>query len=220
VRRCLVLLTIAAGLATATAAGAPGDPQRQFTAADQAKARTIALRASDLPGSGWKGTRSSGGGGGLTCAGFRPDQSDLVETGRAESLDFERANIAFASSVTGIFRTKAMADAAFARVTGAGLVKCMRSVFTESLGSTPGVRVVGSREQRSPVPRVAPRSRAYRLGVTLEAAGQRVQAVLDTIVLGSGRANTAVLVVAVGEAFSGPALASLSRRVAARMAMS
>jgi hypothetical protein len=220
VRRSLLTLVLLAGLSASTAAGAPGDPQRQFTSADQAKARVIALKASDLPGAGWKGTRSAGGGGDLTCDDFRPDQSDLVETGRAESLDFERANVAFASSVTGIFRTKAMADDSFARVTAPGLVKCMRSVFTDSLGSTPGVRVVGSREQASPVPKLAPRSRAYRLAITLEAAGQRVQAVLDTILLGSGRANTAVLVVTVGAPFSKASLAALSRRIVSRMATS
>jgi hypothetical protein len=217
VLRLLLVFVLVAGLAATSAAGATGDPQRRFTAADQAKAHAIALKVSDLPGTGWKGDRSSGGGGGLTCTGFRPDQSDLVETGRSESLEFERAS-SFASSVTGIFRTKAMANESFGRVTAPGLVKCMRSVFTDAVGSTPGVEVVESRELRSPVPKVADRSRAYRLGVTLAAAGQRLQAVLDVIVLGSGRANSAVLVVALGKPFSAASLATLGRRIAARMA--
>jgi hypothetical protein len=216
--RRLLLLVLLLGLASAPALAGPYDPQRQFTAADTARARSVALRAADLPGRGWRGSPSAPGGGQFTCAGFRPDQSDLVQTGRAESRDFERADGLFASSVTGIFRTAAMAASSFDRVAAPGLLRCLTTVFSEAISQTPGATVTDPSALRSNVPRVAPRTRAYRLGLTIQADGRSVPARIDVVLLGSGRVNTAVLAIGIGKPFPPQALVALSRRVSARMA--
>lgn len=214
----LVLLACAALAAPAALAG-PRDPQKRFTPADQARARTVAVRAADLPGGPWKGSRSpSGDGSSLRCAGFEPDLSDLVQTGRAEGLDLERADGLFVTSTTGIFRTVAMARAAFARVAAPGLARCLRTIFTEALGAQPGLEVRRVTPRPSPVPRAAPLTRGYRLQVTIAAGGQIVESVMDVVLLGRDRANVALLVVGVGRAFPPASLAALARTVASRMA--
>jgi hypothetical protein len=68
------------------------------------------------------------------------------------------------------------------------------------------------------VPEVAPRTRAYRLALTILTDGRRIPARIDVVLLGSGRANTAVLAIGIGRPFPPQALVSLSRRVSARMA--
>jgi hypothetical protein len=221
VRALLVLLAVAAlaGAVAATALAGPRDPKRQLTPADNARARAIAVRAADLPGAGWRGMKTpTTDDSPLTCAGFQPDLSDLVQTGRADGLDLQRADGLFVTSTVSVFRTRAMATASFRRVSAPGLIGCLRQVFSEALGSQPGLTVKRLVRRPSPLPKVAPLTRAYRLEVTIAAAGQTIRSVMDVVLLGRDRANAALLVVGVGKAFPSAALVSLGRAVAARMA--
>jgi hypothetical protein len=220
-RALVVLLAVVAGaaLSASAALAEPTDPQKRFTPADQKLARGIVVTQADLPGTGWKGSRSpSSSDPSLSCAGFEPDLSDLVETGRAEGLDLERADGLYVTSTTGIFMTPAMAKAAFTRVAGPGLAGCLRSIFTESLGSQPGLEVKQVTRRPSPVPRVTPLTRGYRLEVMIAAAGQTVKSVLDVVLLGRDRANVALLAVGIGKPFPTASLGALARAVASRMA--
>jgi hypothetical protein len=221
VRAVVSLLALVAGAALAVPAALadPTDPQKRFTPADQKLARGIVVTQADLPGTGWRGSRSpSSADPSLGCAGFRPDLSDLVETGRAEGLDLERADGLYVTSTTGVFRTPAMAKAAFARVAAPRLAGCLRSIFSESLGSQPGREVKKVTRRPSPVPRVTALTRGYRLEVLIAASGQTVRSVLGVVLLGRDRANVALLAVGIGRAFPTAPLAALARAVASRMA--
>ena len=101
--RLAIAIAVAVVLAGTAVAANPHDPQKRFTSADQAYARTLLLKRSDLPGAGWQGTKS--GGDSSTCNSFDPDESKLVETGEQESLEFTRKG-AFVASMAAIFRTK------------------------------------------------------------------------------------------------------------------
>jgi hypothetical protein len=220
--RALVIalaLLVGAALAVPAALADPTDPQNRFTPADQKLARGIVVTHADLPGTGWKGSRSpSSADPSLSCASFEPDLSDLVRTGHAEGLDLERADGLFVTSTTGVFKTPAMARAAFTRVAAPGLAACLRSIFTESLGSQPGLEVKNVVRRPLPVPRVAPLTRGYRLEVTIAASGQTLKSFLDVVLLGRDRANVALLAVGIGKPFPAASLGALARAVSARMA--
>src|SRR6266581_9416567 len=100
IARLATLLVLAVVLTGTAAAANPHDPQKRFTAADQALAGGLVLKRADLPGTGWKGTKSTSDN--STCRSFNPDESKLVETGEKESLEFTRGG-GFVSSTAAVF---------------------------------------------------------------------------------------------------------------------
>src|SRR5207245_1105693 len=80
----LIFLFVAGPTGLALAAG--GQPKHAFTPAGQAVAKKIVLVRADLPGFTAKASTSNTGTT-PSCPGFKPDQSDLTEIGRAESPD-------------------------------------------------------------------------------------------------------------------------------------
>src|ERR671939_334739 len=120
-------------LAAGAAAGDPGKQKVELNAADQAAARRIVLRRSDL-GPGWTGGRIKPD---LTsqvsCPSYHPKVSDLVVTGAAES-QFRGTGIVLANEVE-IFRTAAMVDRDWRRSIVPAAVPCLRRTLTNGLGA-------------------------------------------------------------------------------------
>jgi len=203
----LVLALVAAALAVPAALAANGEPQRQFTRADQAKAKRASLKLSDFA-AGWKADPgSSGSGASPKCKSYNPDQSDLVETGKYNSPDFTRGDGSFVSVTTGVFKTTAMAKTAYSRVATPALPGC----FGELLGKQTKVTVVSAGPRRFPA--IGERSNAYRLVVGIKTPKETVNATIDMVLFTKGRTDVAMIFFGLG----GPLPSSLQQAATARV---
>jgi hypothetical protein len=200
------LLVLAAGAAAAD----PGKQKVELNAADQAAARRVVLRGSDL-GSGWTGGRikpdlSSG----VSCPSYHPKVSDLVVTGAAAS-QFRGTGIALVNEVE-VFRTRAMVDKDWRRSIVPAAVPCLRAKLTEGLGGR--AKVLSFR--RIPFPRVTAHTAAFRGIVSVSALGQTVRVLLDIVLIGKGR--TEISLDATAPAATARAVAAAERRLARKLA--
>jgi len=192
-RRGWIVLVLAALVGAAAALGQPDrhprDPREAFTAADQAWAKRIALKGSDLP-AGWRGTRPPSADD-PRCSTFDPDLSDLTITGKAESLNFTRG---FASilSETEIFRTAREAATSFRRGAKPQLIRCYDDLVQKEFAAQAQVRLISGRVV--PAPPVGDRRFAVQLVWELEAGGRTFRTYFDVFGWDRGRASTAVAV--------------------------
>jgi hypothetical protein len=212
-RRLLVTVSLVAALCVAGAADAGrGDPREALTKADQARAKKMLLRASDLaPGFV---ARRSGGDPDVYCAGV--DESDLTITGKASSPQFtlvDSTRLFVVASTVRVYRSARHATTSWRRGTSAKGIRCARKIF----GSIPGGKLRSFRSQ--PFSRVAPRTAAYRLVMDLPAAGTTIRTYSDVIVLQDGRSQAALWVLSGGRPLVRAELAAFARAIAGRMAM-
>jgi hypothetical protein len=215
-RRPLVLVLAVCLAVPAVALGAAGDPVERFTARDQAVARSLTLKRTDLS-AGWKATKPSDDGGDLTCPGFDPNLSDLTLTGEAET-EFEHPSVAFIGSSVSVFRTSAQAQAAWSRVVRPALLRCLVHFFREGVAESGGTVKV-TRRAKVAFPKVAPRVAAYRItaAVGSKGAAATVPFALDLVLLGRGRAEVAVLAMAPGRGVAPADLRTFGKLLAGRL---
>jgi hypothetical protein len=202
----LVLALVLAGNALADHL----DPQKRIRAADQARAKSMLLRQSDLPG--FQRQAPSGTDPHLTCPGL--DESDLTVTGDAEAPSWAVSVVLVTSSST-VYATQADAATSWRRGTSAAGTRCLR----EELGrefARQGTRVVSLR--RVSFPALAQRSAAYRLTLEGTAQGQTINAFVDFVVLMHGRAVAGLVVGSALVQPDRPAELRLARTIAGRMA--
>jgi len=200
------LLVVVAG----AAAEGPGKQKIALNAADQASARAVVLRRSDL-GAGWTGGRikpdlSSQ----VSCPSYHPKVSDLVVTGAAAS-QFRSTGLVLANEVE-IFRTVAMVDRDWRRSIVPAAVPCLRRTLTKGLGTQ--AKVLSFR--RIPFPQVTPHTAAFRGIVAVSALGQTVRVLLDIVLVGKGR--TEISLDATAPAAAARAVSAAERRLARTLA--
>jgi hypothetical protein len=184
--RRLALVLVAAGLTTGVAFAAAGDPVQRHTPADMQKARAALLRVADL-GPGWKAVAVNDD---SDCRAFRPDESDLVETGMAERV-FLAGGSRVGSSAE-VFRTEAHALASWRRTVKADALRCALEGLRNSLPR--GARATTVRLGRLAFPQLAPRTTAFRLVVRLTGIPNGpVLLYTDAVLLGRGRTIAALL---------------------------
>ena len=186
------------------------DPRQRIRAADQARAKAMLVRQSDLPG--FQRQRSSGRDPHLTCPGL--DESKLTVTGDAEAPSWAIPPVLVTSSST-VYATHADAQASWRLGTSAAGVRCLRDELGREFAQQ-GARVVSLRPMSFPA--LAQRSAAYRLTLAAVAQGQTITAYVDFVVLRQDRALAGVVV---GSALVVPDRAfevRLARTVATRMA--
>lgn len=210
-RLALALLLSLAAAGTALAAN-PHDPQRRYNAADQALAKRVSIRASDLPGAGWKATKASNGS--STCKAFNPDESRLVETGERKSPDFTRAG-GFVASASSVYRSAADAQASWNLEVKPAMLSCLGEGFKQAAAS--GMRVTILSKGRLAFPRLAPRTAAFRVRVRYEIQSLRIPANLDVILLGPDRVDAALFLQSAGAPLQ-PLPAGLEQMLAQRLA--
>ena len=122
-------MVVALALTVSTAALAVrGEPQKQLTPADKARARSILLKKSDL-GPGFKPTPQSAAEVDFYCKAL--DEADLTLTGEAESPQFERG-IVFVSSSAQVYGSRADASTSWRRGTTAAGERCAHDVLAGS----------------------------------------------------------------------------------------
>jgi hypothetical protein len=211
--RTLVTVAFLALIATGAALAASGDPQKHYTPADTAKAKNVVLKLSDLP-AGWAGKKSTGSGGHLQCKSFKPDESDLVKTGNADSYDFSKG-LYFIESSASIFRSAAQAQASWDRVVRPGLLTCLRSIFEQ--GASSGAATTTATGQGAlAFPKLAPRTAAFRITFQTKSGSQTLNGDIDVVLLGRNRIDAVMLFVGFGTP-NGTLEQHLAGVVAARM---
>jgi len=197
-------------LAASAAASDPGKQKIELNAADQAAARTVVLRGSDL-GAGWTGGRIKPD---LTsqvsCPSYHPKVSDLVVTGAAES-QFRGTGIVVANEVE-IFRTAAMVERDWRRSIVPAAVPCLRATLTKGLGGQ--AKVLSFR--RISFPLVTRHTAAFRGIVAVSALGQTVRVLIDVVLMGKGR--TEISLDATAPALTARAVSLAERRLARTLA--
>ena len=206
----LVLALAGAFAALATAALAANcEPQKKHNAVDMARARSVVLRTADF-GAGWTSKPSSSSGN-PRCKDFAPDESDLVETGSADSPDFQKG-LRYVSSSAALYKTASQAQTSWNRVVKPGLLRCLGSIF-EKGATTATVTTKILAEGTLSFPKLAPRAAAYRLTFSAASQGVTLKGAVDLILLGKGRIDAVMISVSFGI----PPLAD-ERRLAALMA--
>jgi hypothetical protein len=217
-RRCVpaivAALVVVAPAAALTAAG--HDPQKRLNPRDQATARALLLTQADL-GSDWSSKPPPASrGDGLSCRGFDPDLSDLVETGEARSPVFARAITSTIFSSAAVYADARTAAAAWKRVMRPALVRCLTSLLVEG-GSTSGLDIKTLSSGPLRFPHVAPRTAAFRIAVEVKALGVALQITIDLVALGSGRSEAVLFLISAQQPFSGTLERRLARIVSARL---
>jgi len=199
-------------LATAAAVWAgDGKYQIRLNAADQAAARAVVIRASDLGSSGWQGGRVkpslSDLSSGLSCPNSHPQPSDLVITGAAGAR-YRRSAFEF-DSVSEVLKTRRMVALDWRRsVLVSGALPCLRREMINGLGSS--AKLVSFR--KLPFPHVSTYAALFRRVISAQASGQNVRIVVDLLLLGQSR--TEVTLNVAGPASATSAISAAERRLA------
>jgi hypothetical protein len=142
----LVLAAVLLGAAPA-AARHPRDPREAFTPADQARARRIALRLTDLPAT-WDRLPPRV----LAeprCPGGDADMSDLTLTGKSISRDFNSGTTTALGGAR-VFRTTREAVTYHRRAPKVELGRCYVALFGRGLDPGDTIALVSSRAVREP----------------------------------------------------------------------
>jgi hypothetical protein len=190
--RLLAVAVSAALVASATvAAGLAGDGGRakvRLTARDQAVARAVLIRRSDLrPSAGWTGGRIRPDLTPPTCPNYHPKQSDLVVTGAA-AVTWRMSGPTFRQfgSEATVLRTRRMVRLDWQRSTSrpAALLSCLRQTLVKAFGSS--ARLISL--ETLDVPPIAPCALAFH--AMLVVRGQR--GVFEDIGLCRGRTEIEV----------------------------
>jgi hypothetical protein len=209
-KRGTTLALAASALALVSAAGvSAGDGKQQIklTERDQAAARAVVLRRTDL-GSSWQGgpvkpDLSST----PNCPNFHPKVSDLVVTGAAETA-FQRSSLEF-SSVAEVLRTRRMVRLDWRRsVVPRGAVPCLRRTLANGL--PPGARVVSF--ARVPAPHVGARSARFRGVIRIDVFGRTTRLVTDIVI--TFRSRTEITLNAAGPASAARSISAAEARLA------
>ena len=141
-RAALVAAAIAIGgsfWAVGTAYSAPGDPKTDFNASDQAYARTLVLRQSDLPRVSWIAKPTDFSQPNPPCIVEHYSESTLTLTGRAGRTYTQQRGptLSVIESDAGVFRSASQATADYTTLSKPGLARCFASSLTDNL--LPGV---------------------------------------------------------------------------------
>ncbi len=186
----LALVVTAAAICSGAAYAASAPPRAEHTSDGTKLAQASILRVGDF-GTSWTQTAASGASSGLnlSCQGFTPKQSDLVEIGSATSPNFKGSTIGpFVFQNTSVYESPKTAMTLWKRAVKAQLVECVAQSL-EALTSR-GVRVSITSRDTIPLGELADRSASYRVVATLSTKKQRLKTYFDVVLLASGRTIT------------------------------
>lgn len=208
-----VVALVGAGVAMAAN---PHAPKKVIVPAVQARAKAINVKLSDLPAAGWKTNPPQPDTGTPRCSYYNPDQSDLTENGDANSPQFTLGSGSFVSSSTSIFETDAQGRTAYARVVQPKLPLCLAEIFRKGAGFA-GKVTVASAGARA-FPKLAERSKAYRIVADFKSSAGKVRTILDVVVMNRAKVDAVVFFAAIGGSFNDSFEQRVTRRVATRTA--
>lgn len=212
-RRLLACASLFVFLAvSASALATHQDPQKRLTKADNARARAMLVKRTDLP-TGFRPQLSGGSDPHSACS-ASVSESDLTITGDAEGQQLA-LGVVFVSSAARVYKSVADASASWRRSISAAGTKCATQVLRREFAKQ-GVGLVSLREVS--FPRVSERSVAYRVELSAMTSQGTAPVYVDIVALLRARGQATVIV---GSALVPPQRAEelrLARIVADRMA--
>ena len=212
-RRLLACVSVLAFLVVSASAPATHqDPQKRLTKADNARARAMLVKRSDLP-IGFRPQLSGGPDPHVDCS-ASVSESDLTVTGEAEGQQLA-LGVVLVSSTARIYKSVADASASWRRSTSAAGTKCATQLLRREFAKQ-GFGLVSLR--KISFPRVSERSVAYRAELSGMTSQGTVPVYIDIVPLLRSRSQATVIV---GSAVVPPERAEemrLARLVAGRMA--
>jgi hypothetical protein len=175
---------------------AGGGYQIRFNPRDQAAARAVVIRRSDLGSSAWQGGPAKPDlSAGPRCPNYHPKVSDLVITGAART-EFRQAGFDFGSQA-GVLKTRRMVALDWRRsVLVPGAVPCLRKTTQKQLGSNATVVSFA----KLPFPHLAPYAALFRGVIRVQAQGQTVHLLSDLVLVGRNRTELTLSVVGPAQA--------------------
>jgi hypothetical protein len=189
-RLTLLFVSSVAALVVAAAAWASGTGKepRHYTAADQALARSIVLKQSDVGSSTvWHGgPKKPDNSASPSCPSFNPRQSDLLATGDAESeFSYSAAGVDYDSEAQ-VLQTAHMVQLDWQRsIPQPALLPCLRSILTKSLPADERIVSVA----RVSIPKLATYGAEIRVVINVHqsTAPTDVRAMVDELLVGRNR---------------------------------
>lgn len=182
------MVVVAVVLAAMLAGTAGGAVATHPTAAGKALARGTLLRRSDL-GRGWKSTPAPMTVAGLTCPGFSPPLSGVVQTGSAISPTFEAGSTGpFASQTAYEYASASEEGTVWREVARPHLLTCVAASLVHSTGG--GVHFKVHSKRLVALPSLPVHAMGYRVVGTASVPNQTVNVYLDVVLLGGGTAVT------------------------------
>ena len=195
-------------LATMLAGTAGGAEAIHSTPAGTALAQHALLRRADL-GRGWTGTAAPKTVPDLTCPGFSPALTGVVQTGAVISPTFQRSPTGpFASQTAYTYASGAEAGAVWQAVARPRLLRCVAASLVR--GSGDGVHFAVTGKRLLTLPSLSVRAAGYRVTGTASVPSQTVNVYLDVLLLGGGDTVTELSI----SSFLQPASRALELRVA------
>lgn len=185
------VLAMVGGIALA----ANGQPRKAFRPADQALARSIVLRRSDLPAGFTASPASPSHGEVPTCKGFKPNVSDLTLRGKATSPDFNMSgNPPLVSSLADVWLSAAQARAVFQRVARPGLSACLFTLFAKALNAhaPKGVSYLPVSHSQGPLSGLGQQAETVRLVFTGVSGNTRIPLIADYFAIRKNRVTALV----------------------------
>jgi hypothetical protein len=177
----IALVLAAASVAEAAAVPDPRQPLQQHTTADMNRARSIALKASDLA----KGWAPVGPDTTPPCS-IEPDESGLVQTGGIDRTFLAPDKSTTLGSRVAIFKSVGQAKRDWNLATLSVLGNCLLEQTRERYASKHvSVRLYGATALKPPTR--GERSLHYRIVLLLSAKAQTLPVVTDIVGLGIGR---------------------------------
>lgn len=174
------LALLAALIVVGSAVAATDGPVVRLNARDQELARTVALRAGDLPVT-FRGGYVKASVTPVRCVGFAPAQSDLVVSGYVGS-SFVDPSKTIVGSTAKVFADPAQVAKDWARTVKPALAHCLGLTAARTLrGTLRSARRIAS-------PKVEPKTAAFRIVVVI---GGRVET-QDVILFAEGRIEAAL----------------------------
>lgn len=177
-----VLLTFLAAAALVGSAAAAG-PSQHRTAAGNARAKASLLTAASL-GKGWTASKPASGGLQLSCSGWAPSGSGIVETGGASLPSLSQSGVII-GQMTSVYASARQADTLWRRAVKPGLVRCVREAL-EAVSSVPNEKITVKILSQGPltITKVGPYTAAYRVVADLTSTQRKLKTYFDVILVG------------------------------------
>jgi hypothetical protein len=186
-----VKVALVAALALVLAAGATAaGPSVKVTSAGTADAKASLLTLTDL-GKGWTGKATAASAPILSCTGYTPSFTGVVETGVASSPTFAASTSGpFLVEQTSVFASAGQASKVWQRAVRPGLLGCA----AQTLGTlaAKGIHVTIVARQPLQLAKPTPHTAAYRVVGKLKTTKQTLTAYLDVVYVSRGASLTAI----------------------------
>jgi hypothetical protein len=169
---------------------AAATPAMKHTTADTTMAQHSLVKVADF-GKGWTGKASPQQGLALGCTGFNPSAKGIVETGAASSATISYGTTGpFITQSTSVYATTSQANTYWRRAVTPPLINCVSGVLRGL--STRGIKVTITSQGKLPFSTTLAHTAAYRAVATV--GKNKLTYYTDVIVLGNGRAITALTI--------------------------